>query len=373
MKNGKTNYQNEKAKRDYLIHVKETGKYKDNTIDSILKTIHLWDIVTEMEDYKVFNKEKIIFFKKQLTEKINPKNQKKVSPQTQYHYLRHLREFFIWLSYQKGYRSKINRADIAYLALDPESKMIALTKAHREIPRLEQIKQVVNNIKVKNEIDKRDRALICFTILTGVRDMAIITLPIGSFDEKTHTIRQNPKWGVKTKFSKNILGFLFKVDVELVDIVLEWIDYLKKEKGYNFNDPLFPASKLDHGKENTHCFEATEVGKNFWTSTNPIRKIFQKRFQDANIPYFPPHMFRHSLMNVIRKNTTTNEETEAMSQIFGHSYIPTTYGYGYSSPERIIELAENIDFSGKKKLVTDINNQIKELSRKIDTTLSTEK
>ena len=374
MKNDKPNYQNEKAKRDYLIHVKETGKYKDNTINSIGKSLHLWDILTNMEDYKIFNKEKIISFKKQLAEKINPKNQKKVSPQTQYHYLRHLREFFIWLSYQKGYRSKINQTDIAYLALDPESKMIALTKTDREIPNLEQIKQVIHNIKVENEVDKRDVALICFTILAGVRDMAIATLPIGSFDEKTHVIKQIPKYGVKTKFSKKILGYLFKVDMELVEIVLEWINYLKKEKGYNVNDPLFPASKLDHGKENTHCFEATKVGKDFWKSTNPIRKIFQKRFQEANVAYFPPHTFRHCLMNLIKKNTTTNEEMGAVAQIFGHSFLETAFGYGYSSPDRIIEIAGNIDFSGKQKSLNEMGKQINEIQKNmVKLNLSTEK
>jgi len=250
--------------------------------------------------------------------------------------------------------------------------MIALTKTYREIPSFEQIKEVIHNIKVENEIDKRDKALICFTILTGVRDMAINTLPIGSFDEQTHAIKQNPKYGVKTKFSKNLLGFLFKVEMELVAIILEWIDYLKKEKGYNFNDPLFPASKLDHEKENTHCFEATKIGKDFWQSTNPIRKIFQKRFREANIPYFPPHTFRHCLMNLIKKNTTTNEEMGAVAQIFGHSFLETAFGYGYSTPDRVTEIANNIDFSGKQKSISEISRQMKDMSKRIST-LSTEK
>jgi hypothetical protein len=48
---------------------------------------------------------------------------------------------------------------------------------------LEYVRRLVDSIVVSNEIDQRDRAMISFTLLSGMRDQAIASLPLGCFDE----------------------------------------------------------------------------------------------------------------------------------------------------------------------------------------------
>ena len=48
-----------------------------------------------------------------------------------------------------------------------------------------------------------------------MRDKAIVSLPLGCFDEKGLTVNQNPKKGVQTKFSKHMITTLIIPDEQI--------------------------------------------------------------------------------------------------------------------------------------------------------------
>jgi len=49
---------------------------------------------------------------------------------------------------------------------------------------------------------------------------------------------------VNTKASKSITTWFFPVPDVFRKIVVEWVEYLQKEKLWGYDDPLFPATKI---------------------------------------------------------------------------------------------------------------------------------
>ena len=110
--------------------------------------------------------------------------------------------FFIWLAGQSGYKSRISYSDAEYFNLSAKETRIA--KAHRDarVPTLEQVRHVIRTMPATTEIERRDRALIAFTILTGARDGATASFKLKHIDIDQEKVDQDARQ-VKTKFSKS--------------------------------------------------------------------------------------------------------------------------------------------------------------------------
>jgi len=174
-----SNYENEKAKLKYFDYLKESQGYSEPTINAHKKAIYRYEEFSGFEDFGMFNKKRAVEYKNWLEAKKDPRTEKQISLTTVYHYVRNLREFFNWLSKQPDYKTKILLTDIDYLKLPKAKARIATASKREHFPTFEQVKKVVDSIEIKTEIDLRDRALLSFTLLSGMRDKAIITLPVG--------------------------------------------------------------------------------------------------------------------------------------------------------------------------------------------------
>lgn len=356
----RVNIKNEKIKRKFLNWLEQAEGLHKSTIDNIEKAILLYEDFTKQADFVTFKPDKAIEFKKWLKRR---EFRGKVISITTYHaYLRDLRKFFIWLTGQAGYKSKITPDIVGYLKISGKEEREATQYIPRKYPPLEYVIKLTDSIKINSEIDQRDRALISFTLLSGMRDKAIATLPIGCFDEDNFIIYQNPRLGVETKFSKYIFSVLFRFDDRLVNYVIEWTKHLKA-KGFGSQDPLFPRSKLEQGKNNL-CFEsASEVEPVFWQGAGRIRETFKKRFKAAGLQYYPPHTFRHLAVDLAVEHCKGGEQIKAISQNFGHEYIGTTFSqYANYDSKRLTEILKNMDFSEKpSKTQEDKLEEIKKI------------
>ena len=193
-----------------------------------------------------------------------------------------------------------------------------------------------------------------------MRDQAIASLPLYCFDEETRTINQNPQKGVRTKFSKLINTTLFEFDPALVEYFLKWVKHLKNQTPAS-TDPLFPQALMESSPDNLSFETATHVSRTFWKGAGPIRKIFKKRSENAGLPYFPPHAFRHLAVDLALKACKNGEQIKAISQNFGHEYIATTmYSYANFNDDQLSSVLKSIDFSGKK---TTSDETLEELKR----------
>jgi integrase len=358
------NIKNEIAKRKFFKWLTEAKGRCDSTVNSIEKAILIYEDFTGLADFATFNSGKATDFKKWLRKR-KVKN-KTLSLTTYCTYLRYLHNFFLWLSWQPGYKSKITIDTVDYLKALEKEERIATQYIPRNFPALEYVIKLAGSINALTEIDKRDRAMISFALLSGMRDQAIVSLPLGCFDENNLTIDQNPKLGVQTKFSKHIPTILFVFDKKLLGYVIEWVKLLKS-KGYGSQDPLFPRAKIDKGKEDLSFETASEVEPVFWQGTGRIRQIFTKRSQEAELPYYPPHTFRHLAVDLALRSCKTGEEIKAISQNFGHEHTATTLcSYANFAPPRLSEIIKNMDFSGKprKTLEEQFDELRKELKKK---------
>ena len=129
-------------------------------------------------------------------------------------------------------------------------------------------------------------------------------------------------------------------------MVIDWVNYLRQEKLWGVDDPLFPATKIVVGA--SRHFEVSGLERKHWRSAGPIRKIFKDAFAGAGLPYFNPHSFRKTLAQLGEKLCRTPEQFKAWSQNLGHKKVLTTFSsYGEVAAERqrdiIRELAQPMD------------------------------
>ncbi len=348
-------YRNELLKRRFYEWLKNSKRFSDDTIKCFEKAIWLWEDFTKKADFGSFNMTKAKDFKDWLKNKKKKNSKENISISYCNDNLRHLKIFFDWLSKQAGYKSKINQTAIDYLNLTRKEVREATQPKNVEYPTLEEIKKVIEGLKGKTEIEMRDRALFALAFLTGARITAIRTLPMRSFDKKELVIYQDPVLGVETKFSKKITTVLIPFGYkEALNYFIEWFDYLEKEKKFQPNDPIFPATKIENGKDNISYYNTGEVEAKFLKSSTSLRKIFEKRFKQFGIQYYHPHTFRHFVIKEMSKFPMTKEEEKAYSQNMGHENVGTTfgsYGYGHIEEKRQIEIIRNIDFEGRKREV----------------------
>jgi integrase len=245
----------------------------------------------------------------------------------------------------------VDRRAIASFSLSAKDTRIA--KAHREarVPTLEQIRHVIQTMPTSTEIERRDRALVAFTILTGARDGAIASLKLKHIDIDQGRVDQDARQ-VKTKFSKSFTTWFFPVGDEIRRIVVDWVTYLRQEKLWGLDDPLFPATKIVVG-DNQH-FAASGLDRKHWSSAGPIRQIFKDAFAAAGLPYFNPHGFRKTLARLGRQKCRSPEEYKAWSQNLGHESVLTTFSsYGDVERHRQAEIIRALDKSEQHLVTSD--------------------
>ena len=335
---------NEVLKRKFYKYLVEVKGFSNSSVERYEDAIWLWQEFTENRNFFSFKGEEATLFKEWLKSKKKKGNNQELSLCYCYHIFRYLRVFFLWIADQKGGRSKINKSEIEYLRLAKKENQIVLNARPTTCPSMEDVRKTIESIEATSEVERRDKALLSLALLTGARIKALCTLTMQCFDENTHILYQDPKFGVDTKFSKRIVSVLLPLSYkETLEYFLDWYKYLRDTKNFKATDPIFPATKKMGGDESQFLgyYSNGEVSDQRWNTTGSARKVFENRFNGAGVKYYHPHSFRHLLVQEIMKMPLTEEEKKAISQNFGHENVGTTfgsYGYGNINEKRQIEL-----------------------------------
>jgi len=190
------------------------------------------------------------------------------------------------------------------------------------------------------ELERRNRALVAFTLLTGARDSAIASMKLKHVDMIGGYVNQDAR-EVKTKYSKTFNTYFFPVGEEILEIVADWVSYLRNEKLWGNDDPLFPSTRIAVGA--SRQFEAAGLERKHWSTATPIRTIFRNAFTAAGLPYFNPHSFRNTLVRFGEQVCKTPEQFKAWSQNLGHEKVLTTFlSYGEVACQRQGEIIRNL-------------------------------
>jgi len=278
--------------------------------------------------------------------------------------LKQLKKFFEWLAMQPGYKARIQYTDAAYLNLSEKDERIATVQRERQAPTLEQVKHVITTMPNGSEIERRNRAVFAFVLLTGARDAAIASMKLKHVDLVEDCVHQDPR-EVKTKFSKSITTYFFPVGQEVGEIVRDWVRYLKDEKLWGNDDPLFPATRVAVGP--LRQFEPCGLDRKHWSTATPIRKTFREAFERAGLSYYNPHSLRKTLGRMGEQLCKSPEAFKAWSQNLGHEHVLTTLtSYGTVRTERqgeiIRELAKGPEHS-KPETSTLVKDLVEELRK----------
>jgi integrase len=320
------NAPNERVKRQYFAYLAEAQGHSEQTIDAVAKAIVRFEGYTRYKDFKAFHIEQAKGFKRDLADQREHRSGEPLSKATLYATLTALKRFFIWLAGQPGYKSRISYSDAEYFNLSVKETRIAKASRPTRVPTLEQIRHVIQAMPATTDIERRNRALIAFTILTGARDGAIASFRLRHIDVAEGKIDQDAR-EVQTKFSKSFVTAFFPVDDDIRAVVVDWVNYLRREKLWGLDDPLFPATRIAAGADLR--FAATGLDRKHWSSAGPIRQIFKEAFTAAGLPYFNPHSFRKTLALLGGRICKTPEEYKAWSQNLGHDHVLTTFSsYG---------------------------------------------
>lgn len=328
----KHNAANERIKRKYFAFLKEAMRHSEPTIDAAAKALNRFEVYSKFRDFKTFHFEQAIAFKRHLAEQKGQQSGKKLSKATLHATLNQLKRFFQWLAMQPGYKSRIQYHDSEYFNLSDKETRIATAKRHQKAPTMEQVNHVIITMPADTEIERRNCALLAFTLLTGARDSAIASMKLKHVDLNAGCVNQDAR-EVQTKFSKTFSTFFFPVGDEIQKIVAEWVLYLRGEKLWGNDDPLFPATRIEVGT--SRHFEAVGLERAHWSTATPIRTIFRNAFTAAGLPYFNPHSFRNTLVRFGEQVCKTPEQFKAWSQNLGHEKVLTTFlSYGEVACQR---------------------------------------
>jgi len=345
------NVDNIKTIRKYRRYLLEAKGLNEKSVEKMLRAIQLYRESTKDEDFKFFTIEKAIEFKDFL--KARNFRGKKLSASSYRTYLIHLKKFFNWLSNQPGFKSRIKTDDVEYLTVKKKENRMAAQRTIKRFPNLECMKELANSVDISTEIGLRNRAVIAFASLTGIRDGAIISLTMKSVIEEGCYVIQDPKEGTNTKFGKIIYSKIFNFDSDLLRYFFEWFKHLKK-KEFTDDDPLFPRAKIKKTTDNISFQEPTEVEPVFWKNTENVRKIFRRQCKVINKEYYSPHRFRDAVIYLALQSCRNGEQIKAVSQNFGHENVATIISvYAQLSPERQLIVLEQLDFSGEATLTEE--------------------
>ncbi|MBL4572626.1 MAG: tyrosine-type recombinase/integrase [Gammaproteobacteria bacterium] len=363
----KHNPVNERIKHKYREFLKEAKRQSEASVDAAEGSLALFERYNGFTDFKKFHHKQAVGFKAYLAKQTNRQTGKPLSKSTMNRTAKNLKEFFQWLSRETGYKSAISYSDAEYFNLSEKDVRAASAKRTKSYPSLEQIQKVLSVMPSETDIDKRNRALIAFTILTGARDSAIASFKLRHVDLEAGLVHQDGR-DVNTKFSKTFDTVFFEVGHEIKEIFREWVGYLRSELLWGDDDALFPSTEMGIGKD--RGFHVLGLKREHWKNADPIRRIFKAAFLAANLPTHNPHRFRDTLTSLGFKCCKTPEEFKAWSKNLGHESVLTTLtNYGDIQPERQAELIRSLKPDQNVYLLSETDLVLDLLKQLVDKTL----
>jgi integrase len=350
---------NERVKRRYLEFLGDTKGRDQASLDAVAKALERYDEYNRRRDFVKFHTEQPRAFKAHLIEQRNVRTGELLSASTVNSTLAALKTFYVWLANEPGYRSALRYADAEYF--NPPENLARVATAHRRrvCPTLGQVRLALAAMPAKTEIARRDCALVAFTILTGARDSATVSFRLKHVDIENRLLEQDAR-DVQTKRAKTFTTWFFPVGDDIEKIVVEWVEFLRNEKQFGPEDPLFPKSRVEPGPD-LH-FVAVGLDREPWANAHAVRALFKEAFARVGLPYFNPHSFRNTLVQLAYELKLDAEQFKAWSQNLGHEHCLTTFvSYGELPAFRQAEIIREL---GKPK-PTLRDDEAAEMARKL--------
>ena len=318
----KQNPENERIKRKFFTYLQGPLGRDETTIQKHADAIAWFEKTTGHKSFKKFHIDQAVKFRTQLQTATNRRTGKPLTAGTMDGQVRMLKAFFVWLSQQHGYKSRIGHTDADYFNLSRAERRIAHTSKRKQIASLQQCKRAFDLMPSATSLQRRDKALFACFMITGIRDGAAASLPLSCVDIDERLIYQDARL-MRTKAAKTITSYFLPVDPAYEACFSEWVNYLQNELLFGHDDPVFPKPEIGLGENG---FQNMGLSREFYSSASKIREVIKSAFTSAGFPPFAPHSLRSTLTRWADKHYTSREAFKAFSQNLGHESVVTTVG-----------------------------------------------
>jgi site-specific recombinase XerC len=185
--------ENERVKRDFAFFLQAASGKQDATIDAALRAIERFENSTGRKPFSKFHVEQARSFRAGIVDQMG-RDGRPLSAATITTILKHLRNFFLWLSREPGFRSKLSANDANYFTPSDQDRRIAGARREGPVPSLKEVVQVLRAMPGNTVIEKRNRAVIAFAILTGARDGALASFRLKHINLTAGTVFQDGRF-----------------------------------------------------------------------------------------------------------------------------------------------------------------------------------
>ncbi|WP_260026666.1 site-specific integrase [Ruegeria conchae] len=268
-----------------------------------------YEASTNFAPFKKFRIEQAIRYRDKLDVEVNRRTKKPLSKATISARLANIKGFFFWLADQPRYKSRIRHSDADYFNMDAKGQRVARAVRERPYPSLEMVCHAFSKMPQNTDIERRDAALFSFLMITGARDGAIASLRLKHINLVDGCVYQDAR-EVRTKNAKTFTTYFMPIDQTFTDCFCTWVQYLRSEKLFGPDDPLFPPPEM--GVRDGQ-FAVIGLKRKTYQNSNAIRKAIKSAFENAGLPTFAPHSFRKTLTKWADQHYPTREAFKAFS------------------------------------------------------------
>jgi integrase/recombinase XerD len=331
----KQSEENVRIKRRYLQYLRDAKTRDDATVNKAADAILRFERGTGFKPFKRFHIDQAVRFKAQLSDAKNERTGKPLSKATIDSTLRTVKAFVVWLAEQPGYRSRIKYGDAEYFNLNAKDARIAHEERETPFPTMEQCRHAFAQMPSATPLQRRNKAIFAFLMITAARDGAIASLRLKHIDLAAMSVYQDAR-DVKTKAAKTFTTFFLPVDPVYRETFVDWVTFLRQDLLFGHEDALFPKQAIGHVNRS---FAVTGFARQPYANASAIREAIKDAFVAAGLPAFGPHSFRKTLVKWGDGYFPSREAFKAFSQNIGHDSEITTVGsYLKVSQERQAEL-----------------------------------
>ena len=311
----KVNLKNERLKHAWLKELERDDS--PSTIDHKLAALACFEEATDYLDFDKITEEAVDTFTDYVTKR-------QTRSRTNVATVNSVKSFFQWMVMDERIKGKQARKPIKALRLKRKDRTASSARKARPIATIAQIEVAVRAMPQTTAIERRNRALIAFTLVSGARDGAIISMRVRHVDLISKQVHQDPN-EVDTKAGKQINTWFFPVGEFFIKEVEDYLAYLKAEQGFTGDDYLFTSDARGHDENKQFC--TVGISEERWANAQPMRDIFRKAFNAVELPYFNPHSFRKTLWAYACELGLDEEGKKSWSQNLGHEKMDTTVNY----------------------------------------------
>ena len=330
---------NARIRLAYQDHLTEALGNSEKSNIAAMAAINFWEKFTKGRAFHRLHPNLVKAFKRYLLSYVSKTTGKPLSVSTIVHILGHCQAFFQWLVKLKGFKS-IDQTAIGFFQATRRQLALARVPAPRPVPLIEDVVGMILALPSNTVEERRDRAMVAFLLLTGLRASALASLRLEHVDLSRRAVLQDASQ-VRTKASKTILTFLLPIDPAVTDFAVSWVRELK-DSGAPEDSPLFPPHRLLQAYS-TGVAGISSADLQVWSNSTPVRRVIKAAFGGNGLNYCTPHQFRHAITRYFLARGIMLEQAWCLSLNLGHKSLGTTLAhYGVPTDERRQAVIQNM-------------------------------